>query len=314
MPTVILPTRNGAKAAYTFTFDDGGDGQYKYAVPILSSLGLTGTFFLIGASVRSWYQGPQKFHVPQMLNALASGHEIGNHTYNHADVDTDDQDQIRAQIGQCQDFLAGWGVQSRSIAYPHGAFSETTLDVAQEYVSFGRTVGPYMLNSFEWEDKNQLAVRVASGASDDTAAIQAAIDAGKWYISVFHLINESGFTPQRFSALAEWVAAKKDANELWVDTFGGIMQYLKQRHDATVVETTPSANQIRVALTMSLPNDFVIPLTLKTDVSGRPEIASIVQSGMSLDFRMEGGCVIYDVIPNGGSVDIVFVAGSGMDP
>ena len=60
MATVILPTRNGAQAAYTFTFDDGGEGQHKHAVPILTALGLVGTFFLIGASVKSWYQGPQK--------------------------------------------------------------------------------------------------------------------------------------------------------------------------------------------------------------------------------------------------------------
>ena len=307
MATVILPTRNGAQAAYTFTFDDGGEGQHKHAVPILTALGLVGTFFLIGASVRSWYQGPQKFHVPQMLKAHAAGHEIGNHTHNHTDIDTDDEALVRSQIGQCHDFLAGWGIQSRSIAYPHGAFSDTTLAVAPDYVSFGRTVGPYMLNTFEWADKDPLAVRVASGSSDDKAAVQAAIDAGKWYISVFHLLLDVGpFTPARFAAFAEWVAEKKAANELWVDTFGGVMQYMRQRHEAAIVETLPNANQIRVALTMPLQNDFAVPLTLKTDVTGRPAIVSVVQSGMALDFRVEDGGVLYDVIPNGGSVDIVF--------
>jgi peptidoglycan/xylan/chitin deacetylase (PgdA/CDA1 family) len=309
MPTVILPTRNGAKAAYTFTFDDGGEGQYKHAVPILTNLGLMGTFFLISASVRAWYQGPQKFHVPQMLKAHRAGHEIGNHTHNHTDVDTDDDALIRSQIGQCHDFLAGWGIRSRSIAYPHGVFSDTTLAVAQEYVSFGRTVGPYSLNTFEWEDKNPLAVRVASGSSDNKAAVQAAIDAGKWFISVFHLLLDAGpFTPQRFAAFAEWIAQKKAANDLWVDTFSGVMQYMRQRHEAAIVETLPNANQIRVALTMALPNDFVVHLTLKTDITGRPAIASVVQSGMALDFRVEDGGVIYDVIPNGGSVDIMFQA------
>ena len=307
MATVILPTRNGAQAASTFTFDDGGEGQHKHAVPILTALGLVGTFFLIGASVKSWYQGPQKFHVPQMLKAHAAGHEIGNHTYNHTDIDVDDETLIRSQIAKCQDFLAEWGIHSRSIAYPHGAFCDTTIAIAQEYVSFGRTVGPYMLNTFEWSDKDPLAVRVASGSSYDKAAVQAAIDAGKWYISVFHLLLDAGpFTPARFAAFAEWIAEKKAANELWVDTFGGVMQYMRQRHEADIVETLPNANQIRVALTTPFQNDFAVPLTLRTEVTGRPLIASVSQSGMALDFRVEDGGAIYDVIPNGGSVDIMF--------
>lgn len=307
MMTSILPTKNGAKAAYTFTFDDGGDGQYKHAVPTLTTLGLVGTFFLIGASVRSWYQGPNKFHVPQMLKAHASGHEIGNHTHNHMELDVDDEGLIRSQIAQCQNFLAEWGILSRSIAYPYGALNDTTLSCAQEYVRFGRAVGPYMLNTFEWADKDPLAVRVASGTSDDKMAVQAAIDAGKWYISVFHLIQDSGsFTSQRFAAFAEWIAQKKAENDLWVDTFAGVMQYMKQRSEAIIVETLPNANQIRVALTTPFQNDFAVPLTLRTEVTGRPLIASVSQSGMALDFRVEDGGAIYDVIPNGGSVDIMF--------
>lgn len=307
MATSILSTKNGAKAAYTFTFDDGGNGQYKHAVPILTTLGLVGTFFLIGASVRSWYQGPQKFHVPQMLRTHAAGHEIGNHTYNHTELDTEDEALIQYQIAQCQNFLAEWGIRSRSVAYPYGAFNGTTLAVAQNYVSFGRAVGPYKLNTLEWADKDPLAVRVASGSSDDKPAVQAAIDSGKWYISVFHLIQESGpFTPQRFAAFAEWVADRKLANELWVDTFAGVMQYMKQRDEAIIVETLPNVSQIRVSLTTPLPNDFVVPLTLRTDTTDRPPIVSISQSGMALNFRVEDGGVIYDVLPNGGSVDILF--------
>lgn len=308
MTTNILSTRNGAKGAYTFTFDDGGDGQYKHAVKALNDNNLVGTFFLIGNSVRAWYSGPTKFHVPQMLKAHEAGHEIGSHSYTHTkDLSTESDAVIKAEIGDCQSFLGSWGIKAVSLAYPYGAYSQRTIDIAAEYLHFARAVGPYKLNTLEWSDKNPFAINATSGTSDDKAAVQKAIDEGKWHISVFHTIPEAGpMTPQRFATFAAWVAKKRDANDLWVDTFGNVMQYVKQRHEAAIVETTPQANQIRVAITTPPPNDFLVPLTLKTELPYGVSLISVNQSGMQLDYKVENNSVIYNVIPNGGSTDILF--------
>jgi len=76
-------------AAVSLTYDDGLDGQLRYAVPQLDAAGLNGTFFLAS------FQGVD--HVWSLPNAtdplnerhqawqavLASGHELASHTVYH---------------------------------------------------------------------------------------------------------------------------------------------------------------------------------------------------------------------------------------
>lgn len=79
----------GATAAVTLSYDDGLDGQLKYALPALDARGLKATFFL------SSFQGVDHvWSLPNTTSELnprhqawqavhASGHELGGHTIYH---------------------------------------------------------------------------------------------------------------------------------------------------------------------------------------------------------------------------------------
>ena len=69
---------------------------------------------------------------------------LGNHTANHAILTNYTTDEMRRQIGRCQEDLAEMtGLRADSIAYPNGAYSDAVLTAcADEGIRLGFTVRP----------------------------------------------------------------------------------------------------------------------------------------------------------------------------
>lgn len=70
-----FPWPDGRLAALSLTFDDGRPSQLDHALPILNRYGVRATFYVNPAPVRE--------RVEEWRQALAAGHEIGNHTKRH---------------------------------------------------------------------------------------------------------------------------------------------------------------------------------------------------------------------------------------
>ena len=68
---------NNKKCAVVLTYDDAMPNQLNYAIPLLDSFGLKGTFYLTGYSKAF---GPR---IKDWRKAAAKGHELGNHTLFH---------------------------------------------------------------------------------------------------------------------------------------------------------------------------------------------------------------------------------------
>ncbi len=73
------------------TFDDGPHPSYtREILDILDEYGIRATFFVIGVNAETW---------PELVEAeLTAGHEIGNHTYRHANLRTESYDTVRGEI------------------------------------------------------------------------------------------------------------------------------------------------------------------------------------------------------------------------
>ncbi|MBQ35527.1 MAG: hypothetical protein CME04_03995 [Gemmatimonadaceae bacterium] len=67
-----FPWPSGAKAALSLTFDDGRSSQVTHAVPVLDSFAVKATFY---AQPKNLLEELERWQ-----HAIASGHEIGNHT------------------------------------------------------------------------------------------------------------------------------------------------------------------------------------------------------------------------------------------
>src|SRR6185503_20629729 len=64
-----------AQAALSITFDDARPSQLDQGVPALDRHGVRGTFYVL--------PGPAADRAEDWRRALASGHELGNHTMSH---------------------------------------------------------------------------------------------------------------------------------------------------------------------------------------------------------------------------------------
>lgn len=90
-----------AKAAVSITYDDGHPSNLDLAIPDLEDRGFRGTFYLTPELIGS-------DRVEEWRQACRSGHEIGNHTWNHpcAALPTFESDQFTLeQTGKTEHWL-----------------------------------------------------------------------------------------------------------------------------------------------------------------------------------------------------------------
>ncbi|GAB3678039.1 glycosyltransferase [Actinocorallia lasiicapitis] len=102
------------------TFDDGPDAEWTPEIlDVLKRHDAKATFFVVGS------------HVAQepgiVRRTLAEGHELGNHTYTHADLAASSDVRIRTELSLTQRALAGAaGVKTRLMRMPYSATPEGT--------------------------------------------------------------------------------------------------------------------------------------------------------------------------------------------
>ncbi|HYH75876.1 MAG TPA: polysaccharide deacetylase family protein [Candidatus Saccharimonadales bacterium] len=102
-------------ACLALTFDDGPDRRITPQVlDTLQRQQVRATFFLIGREV------PGKEDIVRRMHA--EGHEIGNHSYNHADFTKLTPEAMQAELQSTQQVIAGAGVPvPRIFRPPYGA-------------------------------------------------------------------------------------------------------------------------------------------------------------------------------------------------
>lgn len=109
------------------TFDDG---PYPFYTPlllhILNRSGVHATFFIVGRSAQEF---------PQLVERIvASGDEIGNHTFNHYKLTQLTDDQIAYQIAADDHLLEQFTGGRRLTLFrpPHGRYDRRVVSIAHE--------------------------------------------------------------------------------------------------------------------------------------------------------------------------------------
>lgn len=114
------------------TFDDGLEEHATVVMPLLDSLGLRGTFYLIprnidrgkevrGAATCTWEQA-------RLL--MAHGHTIGNHTYSHRDLTKLPLAEAEREIQRGDSAIyANLGIHPTWLALPYNHKSDSLLAI-----------------------------------------------------------------------------------------------------------------------------------------------------------------------------------------
>jgi len=102
---LVEPRRGIADPVVALTFDDGPS---SWTLPIADHLerhGGRGTFFAIGEAVATDEGGAI------IRRLLDRGHEVGNHTWTHPDLQTLDEPEVHEEMRRTSEALARVGVQ-----------------------------------------------------------------------------------------------------------------------------------------------------------------------------------------------------------
>ena len=156
IPPISIENKTDCKVkkCIALTFDDGPSGSTTQSVlDTLNQNGAKATFFMIGRQIPA-----QASIVKSIAN---TGHEIGNHTWDHIDMAYADAPTLKDQISKTSYAMVDvLGKRPVLVRPPYGSFKPTTLQtVAQPFIIW--SVDPK-----DWQDKNADTVyqRVMSNA------------------------------------------------------------------------------------------------------------------------------------------------------
>lgn len=232
----------GKRAAVSLTFDDARPSQALTGIPLLDHYGVKGTFFVS--------PGPLQTHLPAWKQALANGHEIGNHSLHHPctgnfafarDKALEDYtlNQMERELREANRVIeSALGVRPTTFAYPCG----------QKFVGRGRHLRSYVplvARMFEagrgWMDEAandpafcdpaQLLGIELDGLDFDAARklIDATVANGSWLVFAGHEIAERGRQTTRIDTLEAICRYAQDPNHgIWIDTVQTIVRYVRE--------------------------------------------------------------------------------------
>ncbi|MCS7061747.1 MAG: polysaccharide deacetylase family protein [Anaerolineae bacterium] len=231
---------NGARAAVSLSFDDARPSQVDLGVPILNAHGVRATFYVSPPNIAQ--------RRPQWQDALAAGHEIGNHTLSHPctgnfpwsranaleDYTLERMEQELIAANQFIDQTLG--VTPRTFAYPCGQKFVGRGEAAQSYVPL---VAKHFLAGRGFKDESvhdplagDLAQVMGIDGDDQsfdrlTVWIDQAVQAGGWLVFAMHDVGDfprQAIHPDVLEAVCRYCT--RPANGIWMDTVATVAAYI----------------------------------------------------------------------------------------
>ena len=243
VPSARFPWPDGKRAAVCLTFDDARPSQVDVGVPILNEHGIRATFYVSTSRV------PER--LAAWKDAIAAGHEIGNHSMRHPctgnfswsrEKALEDYTlaQMAAELDQAgAEIKRLLGVHAVTYAYPCG----------QKFVGRGKEVRSYVplvaerfLAGRGWRDEGpndpaycdpaQLMTVELDGLTFEQlkTLVDAAAEKGFWLVLCGHEIGPEGRQTTRVDTLRAFCEYAGDPrNGFWVDTVANVTRYVLEQ-------------------------------------------------------------------------------------
>ena len=300
--------RDNKKGAVSLTFDDGYQSPVTNGVPQMNARNLKGTFF----PLTSW----REISLDTLRELARQGHEIGSHSVTHPHLTTLSETDLRWELKESQRII-NLDVPSDScvsFAYPYGESNETIRAITSEYYIAGRGIGSPeggYLNYYEdgpsWKTLNFFNVGsygISEGQTtiaDIDSYLNLAVQRHAWYCMYFHQITDTNFFTQILNQLL--------TKDVWIDTFGSIVRYMRERLFSTITVLSESSTAITLNLTHSLDNSiYNEPLTMRSTIPTTWRKVDVQQGDnvYIVDAITEGldTVIYYNVVPNKGTITL----------
>lgn len=238
--TFVWP--EGKRASLSLTFDDARVSQAQVGIPLLDRHSIKATFYVSPA--------PFQAHLPAWKQALANGHEIGNHSLRHPctgnfafarEKALEDYTlaEMERELKEANRVIeSALGVRPATFAYPcgqkfvgRGAHLQSYVPLVARMFQAGRGWMDEAANDPGFCDPAQL-LGVELDGRDFAAAkklIDTAIENGSWLVFAGHEIGEGGRQTTRIDTLEAICRYAQDRNSgIWIDTVQNIVRYVAE--------------------------------------------------------------------------------------
>ena len=222
----------GARMALSLSFDDGRDSQVTQGLPVFARHGARVTLFVVPSAVERRLDGWKQ--------AVAAGHEIGNHSLTHScsgnfpfsrqkALEDSSVARMREELVAANARIAALlGVTPRTFAYPCG---QTFVGRGRQTQSYVPVVAELFLAGRGWLDEAAndpafIDLAQTTGVEmdgKDFAQVRPLLDearkTGAWLVLAGHEIGTGGRQTTRIAMLDELLAYAKDpAQNIWLAT------------------------------------------------------------------------------------------------
>ncbi len=283
MTVALAPWPGNAKAAWTCTFDDAIRDQFTYAAPRLNEHRLPATFFVMAWTAKSTEEAEAKkpgsigtITWEEMKQLIKEGHEIGNHSWTHANFRQLPEERLDREIVEAQKRIGERvGVVPTTFCFPFNAITEPSLKRVKATHDAWRT------------NYRQFG----GGMKAKKASIWLDEEEGRsgWTVLMVHGL-QNGYDalkdPRQFDLHLQEVARRRDEGRLWPATFQDVSAYITMRESAKVTVEKTGQRQFAVRLTSDLPEEKLIPLTLV--IPQAPKTLSATAGGHPLPLVRKG--------------------------
>ena len=302
-PKLTILNWAGFTAAATFTFDDAQPSHVDYW-PALKAQNVPLTFYFNAAN-RAYPNFDATWR-----DVVASGGEIGDHTYHHCYENLTGCPGNNApfasadlEIANNVEYLARRDAITdvRTMAYPFGDANWERL--AQVHYFLARGVRPGMVAPNDDSDPFDLPCVVATGgqpASVFSASVDSAHARGRWVIFLFHsILGADGggandwYAGESITSIEGAIEHAKSLTDVWIDTVANVGAYwIAQR---TLSRTRPTALPSGQAWRWTLPDHFPPGRYLRATIDG----GTLSQNGTPLAWDDHG---YYEIALDAGSL------------
>jgi peptidoglycan/xylan/chitin deacetylase (PgdA/CDA1 family) len=283
-PQLKVINWNGHKGAISFTIDDSYDSALNVVVPALDKRKILGTFYVICGA------GNTKSRKDDWLKAIATGHEVANHTMTHAAANGSNLNEI----ADCDAQVASEFMKpSTSFAYPLSAIGEPYKSyTAQHYIAGrGGSGGNILVKATDKKDWTNISADYTGPEGGGTHAkaailtqIKATVAADAWYVVTTHSILPENYYAGIPQADYEAELDAAVASGAWVTTFTNAAAYVRGQQ-ALLGATPTTAADGSMKWTWTAAPSTPDAATLRVNVAG----GSLSQGGTKLTCMTDGG-------------------------
>ena len=278
----------------------------------MNEFGFKGTFFVI-TEVASLGL-PRYASWNNWRTAASAGHEIGSHSKTHPYLSSLSVSEMEIEILGSQAEIDSQiaSQECLTFAYPYGDFNEAAKTmVASAYIGARGVASGLNSAPFDFYNAKAWFPESVEGSLEYQADLAEL--SGAWMIVGFHGMDGTEYGPVTEEEFRQFLNHIRTKN-LWVDTFGAVTRYIRERESAALSVVSSSSDDILLSLTDSL-DDILYDeeLTIRSEVPSNCVSAVVTQGSKvtTMNSVLEGSTkvIYFNAIPDRGEISVTFSTG-----